>query len=750
MTGRRRETSRAASRRAESTDPTSDGPVARQTRGSARRAEPSLEPEPRHQTEIARRGTRRGTRRGRRRKSLESIATTDFPKSSGEYANPEPESERTPLAAVSESAEPRDRDTASPTMEEPDQDSLEVKAALTQDMVDFDIPKFSRWCDNTYRALTAATDPEASPEEQRKLALARRGFNVARQPFADDSELFIRSFQLPGDQDPEVGAKVRVALRSGNLVSLLDYVLDVEQGKQDMLTILEQLDDGFPVLFSAHSDCIEDTFDLAYKIRCRRLVEMLATDHTTDSLILATRIFCEQPAKTKKKALEALSQGPYRQLAAIDIDEDVGSNETYQTRMEELSSLVLSDESPESRGSLGEAYPEDSLLRDLTSWAREMFEHLNNPSRKGITATHSPKENQPNPESESLFVPDNDNAREYSEVDSASDSESGTYDKLPPQDSGEMFIDDLDTLAAARQSERRASERPTPISPSSRQSGKGKHKPSANVEAIRRLDPWQILSSSHPRRPESSFNSHEDPQGSTSNPRSTLVSRGSVTRKRSQPGEDDGNGDDFEFNDQPVDKLRRAQYGSGTVRRPSPKRSRFASRPPSRPLGEGDTPFSPAKAGPPSIADERLLEDHASVNRTIQDQDLLKLSQSARQNRQVNGSGKPTQVRTRWSAFDTQCLLNLIADPNLNCSWSAMEKQGGFEKYRDQQALRDKARNLKVLYLQGDKVLPAGFDRVVLGTKEKNAVKNSGRNPDRTEHDEDAHGEVINNIWIGN
>jgi hypothetical protein len=41
-------------------------------------------------------------------------------------------------------------------------------------------------------------------------------------------------------------------------------------------------------------------------------------------------------------------------------------------------------------------------------------------------------------------------------------------------------------------------------------------------------------------------------------------------------------------------------------------------------------------------------------------------------------------------------------------------------------------------------VLPLGFDLVVLGKKEREAVKAVGKNPDRREADVDAHGRPIN------
>lgn len=77
-----------------------------------------------------------------------------------------------------------------------------------------------------------------------------------------------------------------------------------------------------------------------------------------------------------------------------------------------------------------------------------------------------------------------------------------------------------------------------------------------------------------------------------------------------------------------------------------------------------------------------------------------------------------------------------------------MERANGFEHRRNQQALRDKARGLKVWYLEGDRVLPPGFDQVALGQKEKASVIKCGRNPERREDDMDENGQVTNNLWV--
>ncbi|PHH67605.1 hypothetical protein CDD83_6500 [Cordyceps sp. RAO-2017] len=72
-------------------------------------------------------------------------------------------------------------------------------------------------------------------------------------------------------------------------------------------------------------------------------------------------------------------------------------------------------------------------------------------------------------------------------------------------------------------------------------------------------------------------------------------------------------------------------------------------------------------------------------------------------------------------------------------AWSKMEElhNDRFEHPRNQQAYRDKARNLKVDMLARDLCLPPYFDLVVLGPKEVNKVKGLGKNPKRREHEVD-------------
>jgi hypothetical protein len=57
-----------------------------------------------------------------------------------------------------------------------------------------------------------------------------------------------------------------------------------------------------------------------------------------------------------------------------------------------------------------------------------------------------------------------------------------------------------------------------------------------------------------------------------------------------------------------------------------------------------------------------------------------------------------TQKRTPWSEHDTNILIRGIQ--RYGCSWSTLTKLLEFEVERDQGALKDKARNLKVAYLR--------------------------------------------------
>ncbi|KAK4649585.1 uncharacterized protein QC761_120310 [Podospora bellae-mahoneyi] len=127
--------------------------------------------------------------------------------------------------------------------------------------------------------------------------------------------------------------------------------------------------------------------------------------------------------------------------------------------------------------------------------------------------------------------------------------------------------------------------------------------------------------------------------------------------------------------------------------------------------------------------------------------DFDALTQRSKEISAANRKAREPQVRSAWVRNDVRELVKAVH--TYGCKWSVIEKQikeGNihFERPRDQQALRDKARLLKQDFLKVDGVLPKGFDLVVLGKKEREAVKACGKNPDRKESDLDANGHPIN------
>ncbi|EPQ65381.1 Bgt-4563 [Blumeria graminis f. sp. tritici] len=81
------------------------------------------------------------------------------------------------------------------------------------------------------------------------------------------------------------------------------------------------------------------------------------------------------------------------------------------------------------------------------------------------------------------------------------------------------------------------------------------------------------------------------------------------------------------------------------------------------------------------------------------------------------------QTRTPWSHDDEQLLREGIE--TYGCRWSYLSTiLEGWDRRRDQVALKDKARNMKVSYVKAGVPLPANFDKVRLGKKEVASIRN--------------------------
>ncbi|KAI1472272.1 uncharacterized protein F4812DRAFT_6675 [Daldinia caldariorum] len=693
MSSRRRPTIRQteASELAESVEP-----VARQTQRGTRRPEAPVEPESRLQVETSRRGP--GRLRGG---SPQSAVTNEALTNDANFELENPDMSLVPGRVVPQ-------DDAILEVDE----SLEMDAARIEDMLDFDIPKLSRRSDSMYDVLSSIDGNQPSAEDLSMLKATRRGYNQARLPFADVSSFLIRPINIPEDFDLGVRAKVQVAICSGNIISLLSSIIDVMVGEKDPLTILEQLDNSFPVSFDPYSQKNGDTeqlLDLAFRIRFRHVVELLAGKSSADPRELATGVFYIQSSDASNASQELTDQGQYKPLAGIDINGNHHIFESYRARIEEILSMLFSDDRSEVESRLDQDCPKEELFRDLRSWGLDTYRQLHVPAdQKKPRAAKTGQEEDTykvsgRGESESLFVENNEEAREDS--DPESDTDATEYDQLPTQESNQNFIDSYATLAAVRKSENQHILRSVSARPSNEDAVEENSEILDVGDAIRHLDPSRVIG-----RP----------------------------RKRPAPGEDGedggdgGDDDDFEVNVHLLDESRRPRNEYTAVRRPPFKRLRISEPSEVAHYGQGTR--------------ERSGSD-ISEELSLQGRDLLRLSQEAQHIRRGTYAPRPRQIRVPWSASDTSQLLDLIADPSINCSWSTIARLGNFEHPRNQQQVRDKARSLKVLYLECDKVLPPGFDKVVLGQKEKAAVIKCYRNPDRREYDMDEEG-ITNNMWV--
>ncbi|KAK4247819.1 hypothetical protein C7999DRAFT_14214 [Corynascus novoguineensis] len=163
-------------------------------------------------------------------------------------------------------------------------------------------------------------------------------------------------------------------------------------------------------------------------------------------------------------------------------------------------------------------------------------------------------------------------------------------------------------------------------------------------------------------------------------------------------------------------------------------------------------PASTAISASAALAPPASQSQYPPLPGTQDEPDFDALSQRTREITAAARKVKEPQVRSSWVSRDVKLLVKAVN--TYQCKWSTIEKEikAGtipFERPRDQQALRDKARLLKQDFLKADMVLPRGFDLVVLGKKEREAVKAVGRNPDRKEADIDENGQPINTQYAG-
>ncbi|KAF5257276.1 hypothetical protein FOXYS1_12211 [Fusarium oxysporum] len=227
-----------------------------------------------------------------------------------------------------------------------------------------------------------------------------------------------------------------------------------------------------------------------------------------------------------------------------------------------------------------------------------------------------------------------------------------------------------------------------------------------------------------------------------------LATKGGKGRERGQKrprlSQDDEDGEDpFETDTRRVDPARRDELQR---QMPPPPRPQPVPRHPSRHVSECS--FSSGPVHP------------LSVQESSQDMGLRSVSQAPLSSRPFNAIAKAAsqmkkevrmadperqgpRQRVPWSEHDSQVLCDLIKEYGVR--WSSIETMSErFEYPRNQQAYRDRARNLKTELLMIDMPLPPNFDAVALSNKEIAKIRGVGKNPFRKEADIDDDNNPIN------
>ncbi|KAI8257694.1 hypothetical protein K4K58_003818 [Colletotrichum sp. SAR11_239] len=527
-----------------------------------------------------------------------------------------------------------------------------------------------------------------------------------------DNEFLIDLPDVLSALPEKLQSRGRVILAATNATSLQNELIKTVQGTGDLLDIcarvFERLDQDFPApfLISIPDDPYElitnEVIELTLDIRVQKFIAQLRdlTDHPVSPANIASDLFCAVDEGVDGE--EALRHGPYQPVCG-GVESPLVSQ-----RARSIAQLIEEKTVVEAIHMLEDAFPfmtEDGtgLSVDLMQWTADIIgqaqDFLREPAIGSTIRSSSP--------SESL----------------ASSSQQEFVRKDVPDD---LSADGDDILAIAR----------------------GKPPPSSAAAA----------------------------GPSTSAPRSSGFTPVNGTKR---PSETQDPEDPFENDTRSPDPSRRAQLDLDRQNMPPPasrpqKRQRLPSHPQPQPSSSASSSrpppspsTNPAPAPPsPNGSTSSSAPPPSSAASTSLLSGEMSFSQIRESNRLPPSRAAGAPQRQPWSDADTRRLIRLIEVHE--CKWAVIARRQDpdyrrgrqpdpgpedtedclFEIRRDQQAIRDKARNLKVDLLKADFALYPGFNGIALGKKERAALIARGKNPDRREEDTTPDGVVHNTTFI--
>ncbi|KAK7414763.1 hypothetical protein QQZ08_012508 [Neonectria magnoliae] len=566
---------------------------------------------------------------------------------------------------------------------------------------------------------------------------ARENFEESKtSPFID----WAQALELCATEESTVAAAT--AIVRANMVTALDEVLNLKAGQQlDPFPLLERLNSWFPSLFVVSKEIFEHP-QLTLDVRTWYLIEVLRGQKSEPKYrqIIAD-VFCEHADNIPFP--QRFTSGPFKTLGETT---DESLEELCSDRISRIIPFIKKDKRTYGVEQLQQLFPFQRLLDDLETWLRRTYAMLGESIGRGRS----------NSEHESNRFVDAEEEIDDSQADAASESQpivrAGTGEEQPSLFSGKASVSYLN-----------GQQRNTHMAPPSNQR-QDPHHPEAprdypehsNAELLGSPPPPSNQGQDvHPPEAPRDYPEHSNAEllGSPMPPSSSLLGQGTangpdkkpnyldlfrpetVKKQEKKEDEEEEEDDPFETDTRPLNKGKRAAISSSMPPPPRPKRPRFESS-------------QPVPATSSASTNSWTRSEPLSSAPTDNDFEALKKAKLA-VTQKARLLVAPAPRRIAWSNHDSAVLLQLIRERH--AAWAAIENNDNdqFEHPRNQQAYRDKARNMKVDYLLTDAILPPCFDLVVLSRKEINRLISIGKNPYRRESDINPEGEAVNTEYDG-
>ncbi|WDK17799.1 hypothetical protein CGRA01v4_09082 [Colletotrichum graminicola] len=621
-------------------------------------------------------------------------------------------------------------------------------------------------------------DPKPKKQSWHRLVdVLRRNWFSTRVFFAAEDKLFIDLPRTVRHISEENETKARAVIVGANAAALLNALLEavLDGQEDDLFELLELLDGGFPIPFCPNDnwdhDIAEKDVELALDIRTQRLVNRLKShrDERQNPADVLADLFCT--AEASDDAEEALHNGPYKGIEGRLADR-------FGERARAILKLVNGKDLAEAIQTLEERFPlggpldgphqhrdvADGFVTKISAWCGKIIDDID----QGLRGLPSPP-------------------RQSSPTDSLASS---AAQEIVRRDVHEDILSRANVHLLATLSRQRQLSQATRSSPASTNprrgttreptvnggGGDGDHEDDRRREAslaptdiegiLADLPSTAISRNNNTQSSSAEAARRSSPGAPAPDPVNAPFVRSSFTpvngAKRARTQVDDAE-DDFEQDDREPDPQRRARLDRDRRDMPPPpsrpeKRVRLPSTAPlpSSSAGHADRALHQNGSAPLLPPASSRGSPPSSTNSSVGS--FRELSEMNRR-----ASSRGPQQRVPWSERDTRRLIRLIEYHN--CLWARIAKRQLpehrlddpgpevledciFDHPRDQQAIRDKARNLKVDMLKADLNLYPGFDGVALGKKERQVLISRGKNPDRTEADVDADGNPTHTEYV--